>query len=212
MLDLNEFTYELLTSQIQELLNEKFAQQLALGKYSKWASNLTQYEIVPMLAAIGHYGKLSASFPDINTEPMFSGKGLDRILDIKFFLIQEQLNALRFLASFYRDGLDSSRSKFATLFEYSKEAPRFAENVAWAIELTSSDMFGILWHVGGFSTRNYYKENLRNCINDYHPRAQECLICLMRVAQGQPTYYQLGGERYSLREYRQKLLRNSLIK
>jgi hypothetical protein len=212
MLNLNEVTYELLMSQIQDLLNEKFTRQLELGKYSKWALNLTQFEIVPMLAAIGQYGKLSAPFPDINTEPMFSGQGLDQILDIKFFLIQEQLNALSFLASFCRDRLDRSRSKFATPFEYSKESPRFAENVAWAIKLTRRDLFGILWHVGGFSTRNYYRENLENCINDYHPRVQECLTCLMRVAQGQPTYYQLGGERYSLREHQQKLLHNSLIK
>ena len=212
MFDLNEITYELIASQIQDLLNEEFARELELGKYSKWASNLTQHEIVPILAAIGQYGKFSAPFPDINTEPMFAGQGLDQILEIKFWLSQEQLNALRFLASLYRNRLDRSWARLSIPLEYSKESPHFSENVAWAMELTSSDLFGIFWHVGGFSTRNYYKKNLKNCINDYHPRAQECLICLMRVAQGQPTYYQLGGKRYSLREHPQKLFQNHAIK
>jgi hypothetical protein len=208
MNDFNEMTYELIASQVQDLLNEKFTQKLELGKYSKWALNLTQYEIVPILAAIGQYGRFSAPFPDINTEPMFAGQGLDQILDIKFWLSQEQLNALAFLASLYRNSFNSSYSRLTIPFEYNKESPNFSENVAWAMELTSSDLFGIVWHVGGFSTRNFYKKNLKNCINDYHPRAQECLICLMRVAQGQPTYYQLGGERYSLREPQQKSFQN----
>lgn len=191
-------------NQIQTLLDEEFTQKLELGKYSRWALNLTPSEIIPMLAAIGQYAKLSALCPYINTEPMFSGYGLDQISDIKLWLTQEQLNALSFLTSIYDSRLD--RSKRAIPFEYSKESPHFSENVSWAIELTRSDLFGILWHVGGFSARYYYKKHLENCINHYHPRAQECLICLMRVAQGQATYYQLAGERYPLREHPQDLL------
>jgi len=190
--------YQLLTDQIQVLLNEEFTKKLEFGKYSRWAVNLTSSEIIPILSAIGHYGISSASCPDIDTRLMFSGHGLDQILGSKLWLTQEQLNALRFLASFYVRRSD--RSKYNMLPEYSKESPHFARNVAWAIGLTSSDLFGIFWHVGGFGSRNLYKKDLEACINNYHPRVQECLICLMRLAQSQTTYYQLAGERYPLRE------------
>ncbi|NET78301.1 hypothetical protein [Okeania sp. SIO1F9] len=92
-------------------------------------------------------------------------------------------------------------NKLSPPFDYSKRSPHFAENVNWAINLTSSDLFGIIWHLGGFGIRfPSYAKNSGKSINSYHCRAQECLICLMRVAQGQLTYYQLGGERFPLRE------------
>jgi hypothetical protein len=194
----NETIYQLLTNQIQTLLNEEFIRELELGKYSKWAIELTSSEIISILSAIGEYGKLGNTCPDIDTSPMFSGSGLDRILGNKLWLTRGQLSALSFLSALY--GCSSNPSKLTIPFEYSKRSPYFLENVVWARELSSSDLFGILWHVGGFSVRNFYKNNLQSCINDYHPRTQECLICLMRVAQGQKTYYQLAGKRYSLRE------------
>lgn len=193
----NETIYQSLTSQIQALLNDEFSQKLKLGVYSKWALKLTSSEIIPILSATGKYGKLSPYCPDIDTTPMFSGCGLDQIWGTKIWLIQEQLNALSFLLAIYCCSSDLSRLTIP--FEYSKESPDFSENVVWARELSSSDLFGILWHIGGFGNRNCYKKKLESCINDYHPRAQECLICLMRVAQGQTTYYQLAGERYPLR-------------
>ena len=189
----NKTIYKSLASQIQALLNDEFIQKLKFGKYSKWALKLTSSEIIPILSAAGKYGKLSPLCPDIDTTPMFSGHGLNQIWGTKIWLNQEQLNALSFLAVIY---CSSDFSKLKIPIEYSEEAPDFSENVVWARELSSSDLFGILWHIGGFGSRNFYKKTLEGCINDYHPRAQECLICLMRVAQGQVTYYQLAGERY----------------
>jgi hypothetical protein len=75
--------------------------------------------------------------------------------------------------------------------------------------LTSSDLFGIIWHVGGFASRSV-AEPIRDSINDYSysEKWQEPLICLMRVAQGQLTYYQLAGKQFPLRECQQVLVDN----
>lgn len=194
----NEAMYQALTSQIQAVLNEELIQQLKLGKYSKWALKLRSSEIIPILSAIGLYGKSSPPCPDIDTSPMFSGNGLDQILETKLWLTQEQLSVLSFLSVLY--GCRSDPAKLTIPLEYSQASPYFLENLAWARDLSGSDLFGILWHIGGFGVRNFYKNRLEACVNDYHPRVQECLICLMRVAQGQPTYYQVAGTRYPLRE------------
>lgn len=196
----NTTIYQLLDDQINNLLNEKFAKKLSLGKYSSWALDLNAAKIIPMLSAIGEYGKAGIQCPDIDTRPILSGKGLNS-LGIILPLNEEQQKALNFLGNYF-----GSQDKFSLPFDYSKQSPNFAENVNWAINLTSSDLFGIIWHLGGFGIRRtpLYGNNSEKSINSYHYRAQECLICLMRVAQGQLTYYQLGGKRFPLREQNTK--------
>ncbi|NES66995.1 MAG: hypothetical protein F6K24_17955 [Okeania sp. SIO2D1] len=191
----NTTIYQLLDYQINNLLNEKFAKKLSLGKYSSWVLDLTAAQIIPMLSAIGEYGKAGIQCPDIDTRPILSGKCLDS-LGIILPLNEEQQKALNFLGNYFW-----RQDKLSPPFDYSKRSPHFAENVNWAINLTSSDLFGIIWHLGGFGIRfPSYAKNSEKSINSYHYRAQECLICLMRVAQGQLTYYQLGGQRFPLRE------------
>ena len=51
--ELNTKIYRELHDGINNLLTEKFAQELKLGKYSHWALSLTPVEIIPMLSAIG---------------------------------------------------------------------------------------------------------------------------------------------------------------
>jgi hypothetical protein len=193
----NEISYLLLLNQIQALWNEEFNQKLDLGKYSKWALNLTPSKLISMLSAIGLYGRLSPQYPDIDTIQMLDDRqGLDELLGIKLTLNQEQQQALSFLEKLFST---YRVAEFTIPFEYSKESPHFVDNVNWAMNLTHSDLFGVIWHVGGFGIRNRYKGTM-NSINDYHPRAQECLICMMRVAQREATYYRLGGKRFPLRE------------
>ncbi|NES73865.1 MAG: hypothetical protein F6K24_56135, partial [Okeania sp. SIO2D1] len=42
----NATIYQLLDYQINNLLNEKFAKELTLGKYSRWALGLTAAQII----------------------------------------------------------------------------------------------------------------------------------------------------------------------
>ena len=129
-------------------------------------------------------------------------KGLNETTHIK--LNKEQQKALSFLCRFC-NRLHPYEKKLANgprelPFEYSASSSDFVKNVDWAMNLTSSDLFGIIWHLGGFSMRCYGHHEINTSINEYHPRAQESLICLMRVAQGQPTYYLMGGKKFLLRE------------
>jgi hypothetical protein len=57
----------------------------------------------------------------------------------------------------------------------------------------------VIWHVGNFCYRYYEREDN---LNNLHERTKESLECLMQVAQGKQTYYQLAGVRYPLREPR----------
>lgn len=190
----NDLTYQLLSNQIQVLFNEDFSRELGIGKYSSWALNITSSQIIPMLSAIGHYGRVGEKCPDIDTNAMFSGRGIDG--DIKLFLNQEQQNDLIFLGEYFWD-----KWKLPIPIEYTEKSPSFIENTNWIINPTSSDLFGVIWHIGGFGLRfGECIQNFPNSINGFSPRAQECLICLTRVAQGQLTYYQLAGERFPLRE------------
>jgi len=208
----NDLTYQLLSNQIQLLWNEEFSRELGFGKYSNWALNITSSQIIPMLSAIGRYGRVGEKCPDIDTKQIWYNSqrielGLDEILGIKLFLNQEQQAALSFLGHF----VDDCRN-YTIPFEYSEESPQFVENVSWIMNPTSSDLFGIIWHLGLFGSRFeryiYSDENIPTCINGYTPRAQEPLICLMRVAQKQPTCYHCGGDRYPLRENYQTLYKN----
>lgn len=133
-----------------------------------------------MLCAIGSYGRPG--------------------LDAQKCLDAQQLAALSFLKGYYwlqyrPNELDRNIS--ASPFSYS--TPGFEENTRWAEQLSQSDLFGVIWHVGGFGCRGYKRvDNL----NNLHERTKECLECLMQVAQGKQTYYQLAGVRYPLREPR----------
>jgi hypothetical protein len=192
----NDLAYSLLLNQIQILCNEEFSRKLGFGKYSSWMLNTTSSQIIPMLSAIGHYGRSGLQCPDIDTKPMLSGHRIDE--NIKLSLNQEQQNALIFLGYYY---LNRWKLPIPIPIEYSEESPYFIENTNWIINPTSSDLFGVIWHIGGFGCRfERHSMNLPDSINGFSPRAQECLICLMRVAQGQLTYYQLGGKRFPLRE------------
>jgi len=209
----NEIVYQNLVNQIQPLLNEKFIQELKLGKYSSWAIDLMPAMIIPMLSAIGEYGKLSPPCPNINMRSLMDDrKSLDdQLLGVKLWINEEQKKALSFLVQLFLVQICRERyeDKFTIPFEYSKESPDFTENVNWAMGLTSSDLFGIIWHVGGFASRSV-AEPIRDSINDYSysEKWQEPLICLMRVAQGQLTYYQLAGKQFPLRECQQVLVDN----
>lgn len=210
----NEIIYQNLVNQIQTLLNEKFIQELKFGKYSRWAIDLTPDMIIPMLSAIGKYGKLSPPCPNINMRNLMDArKSLDdQLLGAKLWINEEQKKALSFLVQLW---WKPPQDKFTIPFEYSKESPNFIENVNWAMDLTSSDLFGIIWHVGGFASRNPPSiPTIKDSINDYYSglpgsaKKQESLICLMRVAQGQLTYYQLVGRQFPLRECQQVLDNN----
>ncbi|GBO53410.1 hypothetical protein APA_1317 [Pseudanabaena sp. lw0831] len=190
----SELTYQLLSNQIQLLWNEEFSRELGFGKYSKWALNITSSQIIPMLSAIGHYGRSGLQCLDIDTRAMFSGRGIDG--DIKLCLNQAQQNALIFLGDYFWNNC-----KLPIPIEYTEKSPYFIENTNWIFNPTSSDLYGVIWHIGGFGSRfGAHRKNFPNSINGFSPRAQECLICLMRVAQSQLTYYQFAGERFPLRE------------
>lgn len=98
----------LLSNQIQLLWNEEFSRELGLGKYSSWALNITSSQIIPLLLAIGQYGRAGEQCPDIDTKQIWYNshgieRGLDEILGIKLFLNQEQQSALSFVGHFVDD-------------------------------------------------------------------------------------------------------------
>ena len=101
---------------------------------------------------------------------------------------------LDFIAKFARYGRDDTIP-----VEFTQASPDFVDTVNWAMSLTSSDLFGVLWHIGGFWMR--YEGEECSSISLYHERAQECLIALIRLAQGQCTYYYYGGTRIPLGGY-----------
>ncbi|MGD1807657.1 hypothetical protein ACP6PL_19780 [Dapis sp. BLCC M126] len=107
----------MLDYQINNLLNEKFAKKLTLGKYSDWALGLTTAQIIPMLSAIGEYGKAGIQWPDIDTRPILSEKSLNS-LGIILPLNEEQQKAFNFLGNYFR-----SQDKLSPPFDYSKRSP-----------------------------------------------------------------------------------------
>jgi hypothetical protein len=172
--------YQTLTQHLSQLLDENFRKELTIGKYSRWAVSITAEQIPPMLCAIGSYGRPG--------------------LDAQERLNAQQVAALSFLKDYdwlaYRSN-ELDRNISASPFSYS--TPGFEENTRWAEQLSQSDLFGVIWHVGNFCCRGYEREDN---LNNLHERTKECLECLMQVAQGKQTYYQLAGVRYPLREPR----------
>ncbi len=191
----NELVYQLLLNQIQTIMDKDFIQSLRGGKYSDWAEELEPEQVLPMLAAIGEYGRLGSPCPDVDTQQMLCGKSLDEVSGITILLNQVQLKALEFLAMLVLH----PTPRLDIPADYTHKSTHFAENVNWAIDLTRNDLFGIIWHTGGYGIRGFSGFDI-NTINTYAPRSQEALICLMRVAQGKPTSYQVAGERFLLRE------------
>lgn len=173
--------HQTLTQHLSQLLDENFRKELSMGKYSRWAVSLTVEQIPPMLCAIGSYGR----------------PGLDA---------QERINAQQLAALSFLQGYYSFRAYRPIEFDgelsaipFSYSTPGFEENTRWAEQLSKSDLFGVIWHIGGFGCRWYGQEDN---LNNLHERTKECLDCLMQVAQGKQTYYQVAGERYPLREPR----------
>ena len=195
----NKLVYQLLSSQIQILLNKEFTYKLKLGKYSQWAINLTIDQTISIVAAIGQFGRLSPNYPNIKLiekltgqsldlllwKSIRDGKGLDELLGYKLRLNNEQHMALNFLDQFDPFWLgvrNDDLSKISIPFQYSINSPKFPENVYWAMNLTSSDLFGIIWITGYFITR--LSRQSYSSINLYEPRAQHGIICMMRIGQG----------------------------
>lgn len=172
--------HQTLTQHLSQLLDENFRKELTVGKYSGWAVSITAEQIPPMLCAIGSYGRPG--------------------LDAQERLNAQQVAALSFLEDYYwQADLPNELDREISASPFSYSTPGFEENTRWAEQLSQSDLFGVIWHVGGIGCRGYNREDN---LNNLHERTKECLECLLQVAQGKQTYYQLAGVRYPLREPR----------
>jgi hypothetical protein len=181
-------------SQLQSLFNDKFIQRLSLGKYSRWAVRLSIEETAAIFSAVGEIGLSGTDFPVLE-DAFEEFRGIENYPSELIILNQRQQDALLFLTRLFRKNLIDD---FSIPNEYACQSPNFRHNVEWAYNPTKSDLFGVLWHVGGLAIRSI-RQNMSS-IDQYHIRAQEHLICLIRVAQGQATYYQFGGNRIPLRQ------------
>jgi hypothetical protein len=181
-------------SQIQSLLNDRFIERLSLGKYSRWAIGLSIEEVAAIFSAVGEIGLSGTDFP-ILEDTFEEFRGIENYPPELIILNDRQQNALFFFTRLFRKNLIDG---FSIPDEYTCQSSNFRHNVEWAYNPTKGDLFGILWHVGGLAIRSN-RQNISS-IDQYHIRAQEHLICLIRVAQGQATYYQFGGSRMPLRQ------------
>ncbi len=189
--------YKKLTLHLNQIINdENFCSDLSRGKYSMWARFLTVEQLIPMLCAIGEYGRYSPNIEDIPIRQQI-GKNLKEELHGCFEWNSQQITALSFLIVLFRNKkLAIENSNFS--WKHSD----FKKNICWADSLTSSDLFGVIWHVGGFSIRCFTLPNHLNKESvsiDEIPvsnkqRFLEALNCLTRVAQGKQTYYRHGGK------------------
>ena len=172
--------HQTLTQHLSQLLDENFRKDLTRGKYSGWAVSITAEQIPPMLCAIGSYGRPG--------------------LDAQERLNAQQVAALSFLENYcWLADLPNELDRNISASPFTYSTPGFEENTRWAEQLSQSDLFGVIWHVGNFSYRGYPREDN---LNNLHERTKESLECLMQVAQGKQTYYQFAGVRYPLREPR----------
>jgi len=177
------------TQHLSQIINDNYREWLAIGKYTRWAVSLTAEQLLPMLCAIGCYGR-----PGLDANQRLNARQVAALLFLRRYFWLACYPAALDLA----DDPDALDREIANS-EFSWKFPGFEENTCWADQLTPNDLFGVLWHVGGFGGREYGGEDN---LNSLYYRSQECLNCLMQVAQGQQTYYYLAGTRFPLREPR----------
>ena len=148
----NYRVYKNLTQHISQILNDKnFREEnLSLGKYSSWAVSLTAEQLIPMLAAIGEYGRYGSDIKDIPIEQQVRENLREKPHEY-FEFNQQQITALLFLKDFFWD----SRNRELTIknSHFSWKNSDFEKNIYWANSLTSSDLLGVIWHVAGFFGR-----------------------------------------------------------
>jgi len=185
--------YKKLTLHLNQIINdENFCKDL-----STWARLLTVEQLIPMLCAIGEYGRYSPNIEDIPIGQQLE-KTFREELHECFEWNSQQITALSFLiALFQHKKLAIENSNFS--WKHSD----FQKNIYWANSLTSSDLFGVIWLVEVFSIRGvtlpYHLKNKESVFVDEIPVSNnriflKALNCLIRVAQGKQTYYRHGGK------------------
>jgi hypothetical protein len=187
--------YKNLTQHISQILDdENFRREMSLGKYSRWAVSLTAEQLIPMLSAIGEYGRYGSDIKDIPIEQQIR-ENLKEKRHEYFEFNHQQIPALSFLTNFF---WCDSREKELIIKDYDWKHADFENNICWANSLTASDLLGVIWHAKGFFGRysllgHLDKEGVAIGIEISHRLLLEALNCLTRVAQGKQTYYRYGS-------------------
>ena len=145
-----------------------FQEKLRFGKYSQWAQGLSAETL---LAIFKNIDRLSSWDPD--------NLSID---EDRHLILRRLVMAIR-----GRKGGPKNLLR-----------PNGAPNGAWADKVTESDLFGIIWHIEGFSCR--YSSQLEP-VEELHPRCLESLDALIRVARGESTSYRVGGNIRSIGEH-----------
>jgi len=183
-----------------------FRKQLSYGKYSSWAKSITAEQLIPILCAIGLYGRNSPDTKDIPIKQQRRivgklNKYREKCLLLKFN--EPQTIALLFLNN---KVLHFGQIYFPIDDSYfSWKHPQFKDNIRWVNFLrTPSDFLGIIWLVKNLVVRYHPEEDcLTTLAKDkqiYYEfsggttqgRFLEALICLTRVSQYKQTYYRCG--------------------
>jgi hypothetical protein len=224
------------------------ASDLLRGKYTSWShGNAVARNALP--ACLCAIGELGLHYP-LSADEVSGGPNLH----------PHQVAALAFLRSVFDDaswtrngsGHDTPPPVELTSEQWLQQLADtlgatkldFEERTKWTGgSLTTSDIFGVLWHIGGFAVRgwafgrpaSHLSDRARSitpdgpggglgldfgalvvststaprhsdasipAIQQINPRQLMCILHLMRLGAGEPTYYQLAGVRKPLPESR----------